>query len=155
MRVYTWQPSIRTLSASQAPFCPHWAHLERRNWRLSVEKGHTVVTNNVKDTSAHKAFELHHWQCFTDLFPICSYAEQTFLGDAAAIQAVSCSLRLTVYKSAGVLCHGPSGADLFRGLPTRQPGKTAPKLLSSFLLSIQLHESRRKDFEEKQRKHVF
>ena len=25
-----------------------------------LEKGHTVMTNNVKDTSAHKAFEPHH-----------------------------------------------------------------------------------------------
>lgn len=36
------------------------------------------MKKNFKDILAHKIFELHHWQCFTNLFPICSYAEQTF-----------------------------------------------------------------------------
>lgn len=82
----------------------------------------------LKDTSAHKAFELYHWQCFTDLFPICSYAEQTFWAVQQQFGAVSCSLRLTVYKCAGVLCHELSGADLFRSLPHKTARQDSPKV---------------------------
>lgn len=124
-------------------FLPHWAHLERRKRRFSVGKGHTVMTNNFKDASAHKAFELHHWQCFTNLFPICSYAEQTFW---AVEQQFRLWAAVFSWLSINVLECFVTGYQVqiySEASHTRQPVKRAPKLLSSpFLLSIQLHESR-------------
>lgn len=132
---HTWQHTIRTVSSSQAPFCPHWAHLERRKQMPSVEKGHTVMKSNFKDALARKAFELHHWQCFTDLFPICSYAEQTFWAVQQQFRLWVGVLRPTVRKYARMHGHRPRGTGLPRGITH----KTASQESCRIILSHHFH----------------